>query len=83
MLLLQTHNKDAHGAMHRPLEQRGGGELQRPTIPEDCSEVQWAFFMDKWEDYKRFYKLTAREEIYSHLHSCWSDALQLGELPRP
>ena len=74
--------------MHGPLEQRGESgpraqKLQRPTIPEDCSEVQWAFFMDKWEDYKRFYKLTAREEIYSHLHSCWSDALQLGELPRP
>ena len=83
VLFLQTHNKDAHGAMQAPLEQRGGGEtgpraqkLQRPVIPEDCSEVQWSFFMDKWDDYKGFYKLSTREEIYSHLRSCCSDALQ-------
>ena len=59
LMFLQTHNRDAHGAMQAPLEQRGVGEtgakaqkLVRPLIPEDCSEVQWAFFIDKWEDYK-------------------------------
>ena len=59
VFFLQTHNRDAHGAMQAPLEQCGGGEagpraqkLQRPVIPEDCSEVQWSFFMDKWDDYK-------------------------------
>ena len=31
---------------------------------------------DKWEDYKGFYKLTSREEIYSHIRSCCGDALQ-------
>ena len=74
MLFLQTHNKDAHGAMQQPLDHRVVGDtgpkaqkLQRPCIPEDCSEVQWAFFIDKWEDYKGFYKLTNKEEIYSHM----------------
>ena len=76
LMFLQTHNRDAHGAMQAPLEQRGVGEtgtkaqkLVRPSIPEDCSEVQWAFFIDKWEDYRGFYKLTSREEIYSHIRS--------------
>ena len=61
MLFLETHNRDAHGALQAPLEQRRVGEtgnkaqkLQRPVIPEDCTEVQWAFFIDKWEDYKGF-----------------------------
>ena len=83
VFFLQTHNRDAHGAMQAPLEQCGGGEagpraqkLQRPVIPEDCSEVQWSFFMDKWDDYKGFYKLSTKEEIYSHLRNCYSDALQ-------
>ena len=83
LLFLQTHNKDAHGAMQAPLELHRAGEsgprtqkLERPVIPEDCSEVQWAFFMDKWEDYKGFYKLSNREEIYSHMRSCCSDSLQ-------
>ena len=44
-------------------------KLQRPSIPEDCSEVQWAFFVEKWEDYKRFYRLTTKDEIYSHMRS--------------
>ena len=83
LLFLQTHNKDQHGALQAPLEQRGVGEtgakaqkLVRPLIPEDCSEIQWAFFIDKWEDYKGFYKLSSREEIYSHIRSCCSDSLQ-------
>ena len=83
LLFLQTHNKDQHGALQAPLEQRGVGEtgakaqkLVRPLIPEDCSEIQWAFFIDKWEDYKGFYKLSSREEIYSHIRSCCSDELQ-------
>ena len=83
LVLLETHNKDAHGAIQAPLEQRRVGEkgnkaqkLQRPVIPEDCSEVQWAFFIDKWEDYRGFYGLTTREEIYSHIRSCCSDDLQ-------
>ena len=70
LVFLQTHNKDAHGAIQAPLEQRGGGDtgaraqkLLRPLIPEDCSEVQWDFFIDKWEDYRGFYKLTSRDEI--------------------
>ena len=83
VLFLQTHNRDAHGAMQAPLEQCDGGEtgpraqkLQRPVIPEDCSEVQWSFFMDKWDDYKGFYKLSTKEEIYSHLRDCYIGALQ-------
>ena len=59
MLFLETHIKAAHGALQAPLEQRRVGEtgskaqkLQKPVIPEDCTEVQWAFFIDKWEDYK-------------------------------
>ena len=83
LMLLQTHIRDAHGAIQAPLEHRGVGEmgakaqkLVRPSIPEDCSEVQWAFFIDKWEDYRGFYKLTSREEIYSHIRSCCSDSLQ-------
>ena len=83
LLLLQTHIKDAHGAMQAPLGERREAEtgakaqkLQRPVIPEDCTEIQWAFFIDKWEDYKGFYKLTGREEIYSHLRSCCDDTLQ-------
>ena len=83
LVLLETHNRDAHGALQAPLEQRRVGEtgnkaqkLQRPVIPEDCTEVQWAFFIDKWEDYKGFYKLTAKEEIYSHIRSCCGDDLQ-------
>ena len=54
LVLLETHNRDAHGALQAPLEQRRVGEtgnkaqkLQRPVIPEDCTEVQWAFFIDK------------------------------------
>ena len=83
MMFMQTHMKDMHGAMQAPLEQRVTGEtgakaqkLARPLIPEDCSEIQWAFFIDKWEDYKGFYKLSSREEIYSHIRSCCSDELQ-------
>ena len=64
--------------MHRVVGDTGpkAQKLQRPCIPEDCSEVQWAFFIDKWEDYKGFYKLTNKEEIYSHMRSCCSDSLQ-------
>ena len=83
LVLLETHNRDAHGALQAPLDQRRAGEtgnkaqkLQRPVIPEDCTEVQWAFFIDKWEDYKGFYKLTTKEEIYSHIRSCCGDDLQ-------
>ena len=60
MLLVQTQNKDAHGALQVPLEHHGLGEtgpkaqkLRKPS--EDCSEVQWAFFIDKLEDYRGFY----------------------------
>ena len=69
MLFLSTHNRDVHGAMTTPLTtgaQEGGGKakkLERPTIPEDCSEVQWTFFLDKWEDYKGFYKLVENAAI--------------------
>ena len=44
-MFLQTHNRDVHGVMSEPLECRGGDvgakaqKLQRPTIPDDCSEV--------------------------------------------
>ena len=51
-------------------------ELQSPVIPEDCSEEQWSCFMDRWGNYKWFYKLSTKEEIYSHLRVCYSDALR-------
>ena len=84
-MFLQTHNQSSHGALTTalpgdtvPENSRGGKtqKLERPKIPADCSEVQWAFFMEKWADFKRFYKLTDRQEIYSHLRECLSDGLQ-------
>ena len=64
VLFLQIHDRDAHGAM------------QASVIPEDCSEGQWSCFTDRWDNYKGFYKLSTKEEIYSHLRDCDSDALQ-------
>ena len=83
MLLFQTYNKDTHGALQVSLEHRGVGEtgpkaqkIENLCIPDDCSEVQWGFSFDKWENFKGFYKLTNTEEISSHIRSCCSDSLQ-------
>ena len=75
--MLDLHVQQNH-AEHQGVGEMGpkAQKLQRPSIPEDCSEIQWAFFVEKWEDYKRFYRLTTKEEIYSHMRSCCSDTLQ-------
>ena len=61
--------KDAHDALEVQLDHHGVGEtgpkvkaqeLQRLSIPEDGSEVQWVFLIDKWEDNRGFYKLTTK-----------------------
>ena len=66
MMFLQTHAQSAHGALTTALpgdvspgKSRGGKtqKLERPKVPVDCSEVQWAFFLQKWADFKRFYDL--------------------------
>ena len=94
-MMMTTHNLEAHGALHTPLERGGGGgggdvgaggqhghgqpktqKIARPMIPDECSESEWAFFQSKWVDYKRFYQLQLREDIYTHLRSCCTDALQ-------
>ena len=78
-MLLETHNRDVHNELVRPPVESSGAKsqkLQRPVIPDDCTENQWAFFLDKWDDFKRFYGLTKGPEIYSHLRSCCSDELQ-------
>ena len=74
-MMLHTHNQEVHGDIHVPVEGRGGGtvgqpksqKIDRPSIPDDCSEVQWSFFTSKFLDYKRFYQLTEREDIFTHL----------------
>ena len=75
-MFLGTHTRDAHDLVQASLEHLGSGQtgpkaqkVQRPSIPEDCSEVQW-------EDYKGFYRLASKGEIYSHMRSCCSDSLQ-------
>ena len=81
-MLLETHNSDAHGDLTQSRQTVGESsgakaqKLQRPVIPEDCTENQWSFFLDKWCDFKRFYGLREGPEIYSHLRSCCSDDLQ-------
>ena len=69
MLFLETHNRDAHGALQAPLETQNrvvetgakAQKIQRPSIPEECSETEWAFFIDKWEDYRGFYRVFQNE----------------------
>ena len=45
-------------------------------IPADCSEAEWSFFTSKWTDYKSFYKLSAREDIFTELRGCCLTDLQ-------
>ena len=83
MLLVQTHIKDAHGVLQVPLEHHGAGETG-PKAP-----LAGPVSLLHWEEYKGFYKLTIKEEIYSHMRSCCSDLCNisctrpLGELLKP
>ena len=81
-IYFETHTRDAHGGLGGSNAGRStdsstrSQKLERPIIPDDCSDNQWSFFLDKWEDFKLFYKLSTKAEIYSHLRSCCSDGLQ-------
>ena len=45
-------------------------------IQADCSEAEWSFFTSKWSNYKRFYKLAVREDVFTELRGCCLTYLQ-------
>ena len=93
MLLVQTHIKDAHGVLQVPLEHHGVGETGpkaqklRTLYPRGL--LAGPVSLHHWEEYKGFYKLTIKEEIYSHMCSCCNDLCNiscmrpLGKLLKP
>ena len=54
-MFLEAHLKAAHSELLQvsvqPVSEPSGGftaqKLQRPYIPEDCTENQWSFVLDK------------------------------------
>ena len=93
MLIVQTHIKDANGVLQVPLEHHGAGETgpkaQKLRTLYPRGQLAGPVSLLHWEKYKEFYKLTIKEEIYSHMRSCCSDLCNisctrpLGELLKP
>ncbi len=47
----------------------------RPSVDIDTSEGEWAYFKDKWSQYKRMAKLTAIDGIRDNLRQCCAHQL--------
>ena len=79
---LQNLLKAAVGAVQQGANDDGNGNErprvknpERPEIDLGYSETQWAFFLDKWDVYKRRAALKA-EHLTDELHACCSKDLR-------
>ena len=78
--LIDVHARTAHPAEHAPTPAPGAAKaekVKRPTISAAGTSEEWAYFLQRWSDYKAATHLTGSDIVYQLLECCdemlWKD----------
>ena len=71
--LIDLHGRTAHPAEHAPTPAPGAAKaekVKRPTISAAGTSEEWAYFLQRWSDYKAATHLTGSDIVYQLLECC-------------
>ena len=70
--LLDIHSATAHSAAntHPPTPAAKAEKIRRPTLAASGTSEEWAYFLQRWTDYKQATRLTGTDVVFQLLECC-------------